>query len=172
MTNRTNSIFVVGVPDSDPAPRQQPAPQPTTRNQATGFAPGTWTDRYEIAPRPATNASAPSSVIPTTTPRTTMTFPRQTQQQIDAESLRELTAISTNKALAALNTNPVEAATALRAAVGYADRLLAVNAEFAVNSARQANEFHGYDVNNPTAGAQRAFVPNAGGYDLNNPEGV
>jgi hypothetical protein len=101
-----------------------------------------------------------------------MTFPRQTQQQIDAESLRELTAISTNKALAALNTNPIEAAAALRAAVGYADRLLAVNAELAVNSARQTNEFHGYDVNSPMAGAQKAFVPKAGSYDLNNPEGV
>lgn len=158
MTIRTNSIFVVGVPDSDPAPRQHSTPQPTARNHVTASPPSV---------HPSTTVTTP-----TTTPRTTMTYPRQTQAQIDAESLRELTAISTNKALAALNTNPVEAAAALRAAVGYADRLLAVNAELATNSARQANEFHGYDVNNPTAGAQRAFVPNAGGYDLNNPEGV
>lgn len=154
MTTRTDSIFVVGVPDSDPAPRQQPAPQPAARNHVAAPQP------REIRP----------PHFPTT-PSTNMTFPRQTQQEIDAQSLRELTAITANKALAALNTNPIEAAAALRTALGYADRLVATNAALALNSARQANEFYGYDANNPMAGAQRDFVPNAGGYDLNNPEG-
>lgn len=165
MTTRTDSIFVVGVPDSEPAPQQQPAPQPA-RNHVTASSPSV---------HPSTLCAHPSTTAttPTTTPRTTMTFPRQTQAQIDAESLRELAAISTNKALAALSTNPVEAAAALRAAVGYADRLLAVNAELAVNSARQANPLYGYDVNNPMAGTEpKAFVARfAGDYDLNNPGG-
>lgn len=98
-----------------------------------------------------------------------MTYPRQSQQEIDAQSLRELATITANKALAALNTNPAEAAAALRSALGYADRLVATNAELTFNNARKANEFHDYDANNPMAGARKAFVPNAGSYDLNNP---
>lgn len=156
MTTPSNSIFVVGVPDSDPAPQQRLTHQPTTWNRMTAPQP------REVQP----------THFPTTPTPTTMTLRYQTQQEIDAQTLRELTTINTNQAVAALKTNPVEAAAALRAALGYAERFNALNAELAVNSARQVNEFHGYDVNNPMAGSQRAFVPNGGGYDLNNPEGV
>lgn len=81
--------------------------------------------------------------------------------------LNELTTISVNKALDALNSNrPDAAATALRNALGYADRLLAANAVVVTANASQANEFHDYDVKKPMGGVKPDSV--IGGYDLNN----
>jgi len=96
-----------------------------------------------------------------------MTYSLDTQQGRDAAALNDLATISVNKALDALKASkPADAAAALRSALGFADRLVTANAAVVTSNARQAHEFHGYDVNDPKGDLQPA--PSLGGYDLNN----
>lgn len=119
-------------------------------------------------PKPPSPSAAPSSSLNSST--TTMQYPLNTPQG-HAAILNELTSLAVNKALDALKANkPDDAATALRNALGYADRLVAANAVVVTANARQGNEFHGYDANNPMG--DLTPDPVFGDYDINNPAGI
>lgn len=119
----------------------------------------------------------PASAAPTTS--TTSTMNHLSPQERDAALLRELASNTVSKALAALQANnPGEAAAALRAAHGYADRWATAHNALEVVNIRKTNPYHGYDLNAPMAGTDAhgrtpglEYVTHLGGYDLNRPEG-
>lgn len=99
----------------------------------------------------------------------------QTPQARDFALLAEVTTLTVNRALSALKANnPVEAATALRDALGMADRLVTTNAAALVANARQANAFHGYSLNEPYGDIQPEAKKQGdtfANYSLNDPMG-
>lgn len=125
-----------------------------------------------VPQKPSTSALpvAPTFIVNTNSSIPTMTLPAFNQQVQDTALLREITTNAVNNALAALKADkPTEAATALRSALGLADRLVTANAALLTANARQSNEFFGYSINDPLGGADAGTVRNSGGYDLNNP---
>ncbi len=93
----------------------------------------------------------------------------------DTAILRELAAKTVNDSAFAINTNDLQgAAKRLRDAANYVDRLILATSQSGIqaNAGGCANDFTGYDINEPMERKATPVTANAGaggfdGYDIN-----